>query len=90
MQQMRPYASGGNPVLLAFEGDGGHWIAWCPFCAKFHRHRPGEGERPAHCRDYVDPRTGELLPDQSAFRGRVYVLHYAGKATKEMRELARD
>lgn len=90
MQQETPYAYGGSPVLLAFEGDNGKWIAWCPFCVKFHQHRPGEGERPAHCEDFVDPRTGELLPNQSAFRQRGYVLRYAGKATKEMRKLARN
>jgi hypothetical protein len=90
MQQETPYAYGGSPVLLAFEAGDGHWIAWCPFCAKFHRHHPGEGERPAHCGDFVDRRTGELLPDQSVFRDRGYVLRYAGKTTKEMRELARE
>lgn len=89
MQQELSYAYGGSPVLLAFEGDDGKWIAWCPFCAKFHWHRPGEGERTAHCKEF-DSSTGEPLPDQSVFRHRGYVLRYAGKATKKMLKLARE
>ena len=78
------------PVLLAFDyGDDVHWIAWCPSCAKFHFHGKGQGHRGAHCADFFDPRTGQLLRNQSVFRDTGYVLRYAGTATEEMRKLAR-
>lgn len=38
-----------TPTLLAMEFNG-QFVAWCPYCVKFHYHGIGEGHRSAHCK----------------------------------------
>jgi hypothetical protein len=46
------------PVLPAYEAiikGVTHWMVWCKFCNKWHRHGAAEGHREAHCQDSSSP-----------------------------------
>lgn len=66
MSAVRRRRKDGNiPILLAITDSDGHLSAWCPFCAKMHRHGSGEGHRVAHCADPESPykKSGYVLRD---------------------------
>ena len=46
------------PVLSAYEAvinGSTHWLVWCRYCQKWHRHGAAEGHREAHCNDSNSP-----------------------------------
>ena len=63
------------PVLPAYEAvvkGVTHWMVWCKFCKKWHRHGGAEGHREAHCTDST-----------SGYWKTGYNLAFAGKWKKD-------